>query len=64
MKNILLTLVLLSGVFLTSCSSEKPLTDEEKAAKYGLTMEQYNQMKEGAERMGMNVDDHLKMMGQ
>lgn len=62
MKNIIFALILLSGIFLTACSSAKPLTDAEKAAKYGLTMEQYNEMKEGAERMGMSVDDHLKML--
>ena len=62
MKKVFIVFVLISALFLTGCSAERPLTDEEKAAKYGLTMEQYNDMKDAAARMGMNVDDHLKML--
>lgn len=61
MKNITKTLSLLSLVLLIACGSSAPLTEEEQAAKYNLTVEEYRFQKEAAARMNMSVEDHMRM---
>lgn len=62
MKKLIFTIILIATVVLAGCNSETALTDQEKAQKYGLTLQEYQQQKEAAARMGMNVDDHLKSL--
>lgn len=63
MKKLIFTIILISTVVLAGCNTETALTtDQEKAQKYGLTLQEYQEQKEAAARMGMNVDDHLKAL--
>lgn len=55
------SLLVLSFVFLTACGSA-PLTEEEQAAKYGMTVEKYRQEQEAAARMNMSWEEHVKML--
>lgn len=43
------------------CSSEAPLTEEEQAAQYGVSLEEYRDIKDAAARMNMAVDEHINM---
>lgn len=62
MRKFLSTLTLLSIVLLAGCASDKPLTEEEQAAQYNMTVEQYRQEKQAAARMNMSWDEHVKML--
>lgn len=62
MKTIIFSLVILLSLSLTACGASKPLTDADKAAKQGMTLEQYNELKDAAARMNMTMDAHTKMM--
>ncbi len=37
------------------------MTEADMAKKSGLSLEEYQEQKEAAARMNMNVEDHLKM---
>lgn len=51
-----------STVLFAACgNNEAPLTEAEQAASYGLTMDEYQEQKEAAARMGMTVEEHLNM---
>jgi len=57
------SLLVLSLISLAACSaSQAPLTEEEQAARYGMTLQEYRQEKEAAARMGMNWEEHIKMI--
>lgn len=62
MKKFVSTILALSVVALAGCASEKPLTEDEQAAKYGMTVERYRAEKAAAARMGMKWEDHVKMI--
>lgn len=47
-------------LILTACGTEKPLTEKEQAAKYGLTVERYREEKVAAARMNMSWEEHSK----
>lgn len=47
-------------LLLAGCGA--PATPVDEAAKYDLTPEEYQQMKEMAARMGMSLEDHLGHM--
>ena len=53
----ILTLSLLA-VALVGCS-DKPMTDADMAAEYGLSIDEFQEQKEAAARMNMSIEDHL-----
>lgn len=64
MKNVLLlTLIVSTTLILSACSTTTALTDEQQAKKYDMTMSEFQDMKSAAARMGMTIEDHMKMMG-
>jgi len=62
MRKFIPTLLVLSIVLLAGCASNKPLTEAEQAAQYGMTVEMYREEKQAAARMNMNFDEHVKML--
>jgi predicted small lipoprotein YifL len=65
MKTCITTLIIImTTISLSACSSSKPLTEQDQAAKYGMSMQEYKEQKEAAARMNMNMEDHMKTMGQ
>lgn len=62
MRKFVSTLTLLSITLLAGCASGQPLTEEEQAAEYGMTVEQYREEKQAAARMNMSWDEHVKML--
>lgn len=62
MKTILFTFVVTVSLLLSACgAAEKPLTEAEKAAQKGMTLQEYKEFKEAAARMNMTVDKHTEM---
>ena len=61
-RKFLSTLTLLSIVLLAGCSSNQPLTEEQQAEQYGMTIERYREEKQAAARMNMSWDEHVKML--
>ena len=61
MRKFVSTLFVLSIVLLSGCASNKPLTEEEQAEQYGMTVEMFRQEKQAAARMNMNFEEHMKM---
>lgn len=62
MKNFLISILTLSIIFLAGCASERPMTEEEQAAKYGMTVEEFREEKKAAARMNMSLEAHMKML--
>lgn len=62
MKKILSSTLLLSILFLTACASQGPMTEEQQAAKYGITVEKFREEKRAAARMNMSLEEHMKML--
>ena len=60
MKKIITLSVLIPALFLAGCASQGPLTEEQQADKYGLTIERYREEKSAAARMNMSFDEHIK----
>ena len=51
-------------LFATGCAStNKPMTLEEEANQYGLTVEELKAEKQAAARMNMSWEEHAKMLG-
>lgn len=67
-KNILksasfLALFVFVILFTTGCANtDKPMTLEEEAAHYGLTVEELKAEKQAAARMNMSWEEHAKML--
>lgn len=61
MKKFSTSILVLSVLFLTACGSTAPMTEEQQAAKYGITVEEYREQKTAAARMNMDIDEHMKM---
>jgi hypothetical protein len=61
-KKFLSSITALSILFLAGCTAAAPMTEEEQAAEYGLTVEQFRTEKNAAARMNMNFEEHIKMM--
>ncbi|MEK7137412.1 MAG: hypothetical protein AAB853_03965 [Patescibacteria group bacterium] len=59
-----LPLLVLFFFLLAGCASEATMTEEEQAAEYGLTVEQFRKEKKAAARMNMNVGKHKSMIKQ
>ncbi|PIR52808.1 hypothetical protein COU76_04655 [Candidatus Peregrinibacteria bacterium CG10_big_fil_rev_8_21_14_0_10_49_10] len=62
MEKLFSTILILSVVLFTGCASQKPLTENEQAAQYGMTVERYREEKAAAARMGMKFEDHIRMV--
>ena len=62
MKKFLTSILALSVVFLAGCASEGPMTEEEQAAKYGMTVEEFREEKKAAARMNMSLEAHMEML--
>lgn len=62
MKKVLSSIIGLSFVFLVGCASEQPMTEEQQAAKYGITVERFREEKKAAARMNMGLEEHMKMI--
>lgn len=62
MRKFFSTLLLLSATLLVGCGSQKAMTEQEQAAQYNMTVEEYRQEKQAAARMNMNFDEHIKML--
>jgi len=63
MKNTFLAAIMVVGVVaLSGCGgSDKAMTEAEHAASLGLSEEEYQENKEAAARMNMDVDEHVNM---
>lgn len=63
MKRFSLILMLFLSFFLVGCGGQSsPLTKAEMAEKYGMTMDEMDEMSEAAARMNMPLEEHMKMM--
>jgi len=59
MKKLLFVFAGALSLVLVGCGSA-PMTDADMAAKYGYSVEEFQEQKEAAARMNMSVEDHLK----
>ena len=57
-----LTFLTLSLLLLAGCAAQKPLTEAEQAAQYGMTVDNFREQKAAAARMGMSFEEHMKTM--
>ncbi len=62
MRKFLTLSILIPSIILAGCGGQGPLTEEEQATKYGMTVERYRQEKAAAARMGMTWEEHVKMI--
>lgn len=62
MRKFFSTLLFLSVTLLVGCGSETAMTEEQQAAQYNMTVEEYRQEKQAAARMNMSWDEHVKML--
>jgi len=61
MKKLVSIIITLSAVALAGCAdTNQPMTEEQQAAKYGMTVQQYRQEKSAAARMNMSWEEHVK----
>lgn len=63
MKRLLLiSLLLLTSLVIASCgNTQAPLTEVEQAAKYNMSVEEFQENKVAAARMNMTIEEHLNM---
>jgi len=61
MKKFLSSLFIFS-ILLVGCASNAPMTEEQQADKYGITVEKFRSEKRAAARMNMDLDEHMKML--
>ena len=63
MKTFVRSLLVLSLISLAACSSapQASLSEDQQAARYGMTVQEYRKEKEAAARMGMSWEEHIKM---
>ena len=47
MKKFITTILTLSIIILSGCASSEPLTEEQQAAEYGLSVEEFPRREEG-----------------
>lgn len=62
MKNLFSSLLVLSVVLLSACGAQAPMTEEEQAAMYDMTVSEYREEKRAAARMNMSWEEHIKML--
>lgn len=61
MKKSLLLLTLVLVAFGLAGCGQTPMTDADLAEQYGMSLEEFQEQKEAAARMNMNIEDHLNM---
>ena len=61
MQKLSIVFIFAFAFLLTACS-QKPMTEADMAASYGLSMEEFQEQKEAAARMNMSIEDHLGNM--
>lgn len=62
MKTITIIALLISSLFLVSCSWwHGAMTEVEQAEHYGMSLQEFREMKDAAARMNMSIEDHMKM---
>lgn len=55
--------MLIVSFVLVGCGGQSaPMTKQEMADKYGMTMDEMDEMSEAAARMNMTLEEHMKMM--
>lgn len=59
MKKFTFAFVFILSLLVIGCG-QKPMSDADMAAHYGLSLEEYQEQKEAAARMNMSIEDHLK----
>lgn len=62
MRKLFSSLLVLSVFLLAGCASDAPMTEEQQAAKYGITVEKFRAEKRAAARMNMDLDEHMRML--
>lgn len=63
MKHVsVISLLMLLALVLAGCGSKEPLTEEEQAAEYGITVEKFREEKKAAARMNMGMGKHKTMI--
>lgn len=58
MKTLSIVTISAVALLIVGCS-DKPMTDAGLAAKYGLSIDEFQEQKEAAARMNMSIEDHL-----
>lgn len=61
-KSFSILALLLVAIALVGCG-QTPMTDADMAKKYNMSLEEFQEQKEAAARMNMNIEDHLNMGG-
>lgn len=61
-KLLLIALLIATPIVIASCSDTQwPLTEAEQAAKYNMSVEEFQENKVAAARMNMTIEEHLNM---
>ena len=60
MKTITTIITLSSLLFLVSCwANNEPMSEEEQAAYYNMSIEEFREMSDAAARMNMSIEEHM-----
>lgn len=62
MKTLFTSSFLLIALILAGCASDAPMTEEEQAAMYGITVQEFREEKRAAARMNMSIEEHMNML--
>jgi predicted small lipoprotein YifL len=49
------------ALFAIAGCGQAPLTEAEQAEQYGMTIDEYQEVKDAAARMNMTVEEHMNM---
>lgn len=60
MKTLSIAFLSILSLSLVGCGKE-PMTDADMATQYNLSLEEFQEQKEAAARMNMNIQDHLNI---
>jgi hypothetical protein len=52
----------LAIISLSACTANKPLTEEDQAMQYNMTVSEFREQKQAAARMNMSFEEHMKHM--
>jgi len=50
----------LAIISISACTANKPLTEEDQASKYNMTITEFRKQKQAAARMNMSLEEHMK----
>lgn len=62
-KIIIISSLIIASLALSACGESSSSNESDIAQKYGITVEQYREIKKAAEGMGMSVEGHLSSLG-